>query len=146
MIAIHGYARRVNRRQDKTYITWCAMKRRCLSKTATQYGHYGGRGIAVCDRWLSFGNFLFDMGDKPNGMTLERNDTNGNYEPSNCRWATRKEQCNNRRNNVVATFNGKTQTITAWAYEFGLEDGRPIFCRIYKGWTMERALSTPFRK
>jgi len=81
-----------------TYETWRGMKGRCLNKKRNDYKYYGGRGIKVCERWLEFKNFLDDMGERPEGKTLDRKDNDGNYEPSNCRWATKQEQQLNRNN------------------------------------------------
>lgn len=81
-----------------TYKIWSAMIARCSNPKATFYHRYGGRGIKVCERWVSsFENFLKDMGEKPEGLTLDRIDNDGNYEPYNCRWVTHKENCNNRK-------------------------------------------------
>lgn len=86
----HGHARRGDK--TPTYRCWRNMLARCYDPTCDRYENYGGRGIYVCDRWLHFVNFLADMGEKPIGLTLERNNVNGNYEPANCRWATWAEQ------------------------------------------------------
>lgn len=127
-----------------TYRTWVNMINRCSNPKTIHYHNYGGRGIKVCDRWLKFENFLEDMGEKPKNTTIERIWNDGNYESGNCRWATYKEQNNNRRSNHFLTFRGKTQTIAQWSREIEV-NGSTLFDRINNGWTVERALTTPVR-
>lgn len=124
--------------------TWMSMKQRCFDKNCKAYPDYGGRGITVCERWMTFENFLADMGQPPQeGMTLDRfPDNDGNYEPCNVRWATKKEQANNRRSSKLLTFDGATMTQAQWEDKMGLRRGL-LWDRLDKGWTLERALKTP---
>lgn len=96
----HNHANRG--KQSSTYICWAAMIRRCFNKNTKDYPGYGGRGITVTERWLNFENFLADMGEKPKGLSIDRINNDGNYEPGNCRWATPKEQAQNRRKTKIA--------------------------------------------
>lgn len=103
------------------YTVWAAMLARCRNPKATNYRFYGGRGIRVCDRWHHFPHFLADVGRKPDtSMTLDRIDGNGNYEPGNVRWASRLQQAQNVRHNVNITARGKTQSISVWSRETGI--------------------------
>lgn len=125
-----------------TYKSWAAMKARCLDPEAPDYPRYGGRGIKVCDRWLSLKNFAADMGLRPSGTTLDRIDNNGNYEPNNCRWATAIQQANNKRDTHLLTYAGKTLSISQWARETGI--GRVTLAkRIKRGWPVDVALTAP---
>jgi len=107
--------------KSSLYFVWRAMKKRCQNKNDSDYVYYGARGIAVCERWLnSFANFLEDMGECPKGLTLDRIDNNGNYEPGNCHYVTQKEQARNRRSTRLEHHNGKTQCLKDWAKELNI--------------------------
>lgn len=95
----HGHARQG--KQTKIYKVWGSMRSRCINQKHSRYKDYGGRGITICERWNKFENFLKDMGKCPKGLTLERIDNDGNYEPDNCTWATYLIQANNRRNSTL---------------------------------------------
>src|SRR5207248_5613032 len=130
-------------RNSRTYSSWEHMFARCLDPEHKSWHNYGGRGIRVCERWYRFAHFLADMGERPEGKSLDRfPDNDGNYEPGNCRWATPKEQGNNRRTNRWITFRGRRQTLKAWAAELGLP---PITLRrrFRAGQSVEAALTKP---
>ena len=109
--------------KNRLHSIWRHIKYRCLDATHYAYNSYGGRGITICDEWKNDFSTFYEW-SMANGysdsLTLDRIDVNGNYEPSNCRWATWKEQGNNRRNNVLLTFKGKTKTLAEWADDIGV--------------------------
>lgn len=121
---------------------WMTMRARCSNPKHNRYPLYGGRGIKVCDRWQDFGNFIKDMGRRPSQKhTIERIDSQGDYEPSNCRWATQKEQQNNRTNNVRYLWDGESLTLSELAERYG-KSYHQLYLRINRrGWSLERALT-----
>lgn len=129
----HGKSR------TRTHRTWIAMRRRCENPKSHVWEHYGARGIKVCERWQSFENFLADMGERPEGNSIDRIDNDGNYEPSNCRWATQKEQSNNKRSNRIIEHDGKSQTVAQWIGEKGLTVAT-VRSRLDNGWSDAEAL------
>ncbi len=123
----HGHNPR-NGKPSPTYNSWAHMKARCLNSNCLEYKNYGGRGIKVCERWLDFENFLADMGERPEGLTLDRIDNDGDYEPGNCRWATRKEQRQNQRDRkdqyyFIAIDEHGTMTVSNNQHEFARQHG-----------------------
>lgn len=119
------------------------MKSRCENPNHSRYKDWGGKGVTICERWKKFANFLADMGEVPSSLhTLDRIDPNGNYEPSNCRWATGKQQQRNRRDSRKLTFKDRTQSIWDWADETKLPY-YVIINRMKWGWDAERILTTP---
>lgn len=128
------------------YIAWGNMVQRCTNPKNPNFHNYGGRGIRVCDRWLTFSHFLADMGPRPSTKhTLDREDNDGEYCPGNCRWATQREQCRNMRKNSRLTHAGETLTVTQWAERTGL-DRNTIDGRIDGGWSVEAVLTTPAKE
>lgn len=130
---------------NPTYRSWCAMKKRCQNPNTWGYKYYGARGIKVCDRWQSYDAFLEDMGKRPDGATIERIDTNGNYEPSNCKWLAGAEQTKNRRMSIILTHGGKSQCVADWVRELGVS-GSAFYARVARGWSVEKIFSTPFKR
>ena len=130
---------------SKTHKKWDCMIQRCTNPNSAQFKNYGGRGITVCKEWKSsFETFFRDMGEAPEGLTLERIDNDKDYYKENCRWATTKEQNRNRRFNKFITFNGKTKCVAEWAEEIKI--GAPaIYRRLKTGWNPIKALTEPVR-
>lgn len=124
---------------------WRKIRQRCFSLGNKDYGHYGGRGITVCDRWNKFENFLADIGKQPFPKAeIGRIANDGPYSAENCRWETRSQQTRNTRRNHMLTFHGRTQCLSAWAEELGLTVSA-LKHRIKRGWDVEKTLTTPLR-
>lgn len=143
----HGDAKRRNSSRTRLYVIWCHMIERCYNPHFVAFANYGGRGIRVCENWRN--SFVaFREWARTNGyddkLTLDRIDNDGNYEPSNCKWSTVKEQSNNRRTNRLLTYRGETKTMTQWAETIGM----PVATfkhRLYRGWSVAKAIETPVR-
>lgn len=139
-----------NHSNDRLYNIWLKMRDRCYNKKNKSYADYGGRGIIVCEEWnsdfMSFYNWSikngYDESLPTSECSIDRIDVNGNYCPSNCRWATIKEQANNKRNNRMITYMGKTQSVSMWADELNISVGK-LRSRLDRNWTVERAFTTP---
>ena len=124
------------------YYVWSQIKQRCNNPNNKRYKNYGARGIKFCNEWEDFTNFYNwakENGYKK-GLTIDRIDNNGNYEPSNCRWITNKEQQNNKRNNHLITYNNETLTVTQWAEKYNI-NVYTFRNRISKGWDIKKALT-----
>ena len=130
----HGF------RYHPLYSVWSSMIRRCESTSDKNYRHYGGRGIKVCERWRGSPDLFFsDMGIRPKGASIDRIDTNGNYEPNNCRWATSKQQARNKRNTVFIEYGGEKKSIAEWADQKGVKH-QTMYMRYRRGYTNEEII------
>lgn len=128
--------------QHREYQIWIDMIHRCTDPSYRNYPDYGGRGIGVCDRWLSVDSFIKDMGPRPSQKhSLDRIDNEQGYSPENCRWATQAEQNRNKRNSKRVTAFGRTQILADWALETGIPRST-VQHRLNRGWSPERALTT----
>lgn len=132
----------------RLYNIWSEMKKRCYNENAPKYKNYGGRRITVCEEWLddfvNFKKWAMENGYSDH-LTIDRINNNGNYEPSNCRWATIEEQNNNRRSNKMITFSGETHNLKYWCETLSLPYS-PIELRLARGWSVEDAFTIPIRK
>ena len=124
---------------------WQSMKNRCYNTNDPIYKNYGAKGISVCDRWKnSFKNFIEDMG-LSNGLSIDRINVFGNYEPNNCRWANAKTQARNRTNNNVYTYKGKTLCVSEWCEILNMPTST-FNNRVIRGWDIEKIINTPIRQ
>lgn len=134
--------------ETKLYKVHTNMRQRVHNETHPQYKDYGGRGVSICDEWDGVGQKFLNFYDwaltsgYTEGLTLDREDVEKGYSPSNCRWVDMKTQCNNRRSNVTYTYEGKTMTSSEWSRSLGGTNDL-VRMRIQNGWTVDRALSTP---
>jgi hypothetical protein len=141
---IHGNTKH-GMKKTKTWEAWHGIKQRCHNPNVSQYQYYGARGIAVCDHWrYSFENFYNDMGECPPGYSIDRMNVDGNYEPSNCRWATEEEQRNNKTTSVFVEYEGERLTAAQMARK--LEVPYKLFKgRLDRGWSIDKIITTPVR-
>ena len=138
----------MNKRSETTpeeYGIWSSMRTRCYNTKRNSYKDYGARGIKVCERWNDFAAFYADMGPRPSPEhTLDRIDNDGDYEPSNCRWATPEQQNYNKRNTRYIEFEGLKLTLAKWSDRLGIPTG-VLSWRLHSGWTEHKALTTPWK-
>jgi hypothetical protein len=141
---LHGHT--IGGKTSRTMKSWEQMKQRCFNPNASDFDCYGGQGITVCERWrTSFTNFLADMGDRPEGTTLDRINNDGDYTPDNCRWATDSEQQRNTRVSIYLTINGDTRSIMEWAKVAVVHIGT-MRRRYHAGWPDAEVVFKPSRK
>lgn len=136
----HGHSNSV--RVTPTYHSWAGMIQRCTNPQSSRWKDYGGRGITVCERWMTFADFLADMGVKPPRTSIERTRNDVGYEPGNCTWATSKTQSRNKRNNVLIEADGIKLSKAEWAERLGISPAT-INDRLRAGWDEAEAVTTP---
>jgi hypothetical protein len=139
---LHGHTRARNGRPSRTYIVWQRMHDRCTKPSSPKFHLYGGRGIKVCERWRDFAAFLADMGEVPDGFTLDRVDNDRGYEPENCRWATRQEQRLNQRGVRRFEWDGRMLSVGELAEVTGV-NRNTLVSRLGRGWAVAEAVATP---
>lgn len=148
LVLKHGAS--ANSHTTPTYRTWASINERIKRPENPSYKYYGGKGIKICEQWDSrnsdgFSNFLADMGERPKGKTIGRIDSSGDYEPSNCRWETAREQGGNKKNNRVFAIEGIEMTLAEWSRQTGVP-ATTIAHRINSGWDAAAAITTPSRE
>lgn len=127
--------------KSKAYSSWSGIIQRTTNEKDKRFKDYGGRGIEVCERWRTFENFLADIGEPPSPQhSVDRINNNGNYEPSNCRWATPKEQANNKKDTILITYNGETKNIFEWADSLNIKH-HTLYYRYLRGWPIEKIMT-----
>jgi len=126
------------------YQCWLDMIKRCENEKDPSYVNYGARGIYVCEEWHSFPQFISDMGEPAHGLEIDRIDNNDGYRHGNCRWATHKENCRNKRNSILLEYGGETRTISGWAEILHMDKGT-LNSRIRSRWSVWRAFTAPLR-
>lgn len=135
-------------RDTRLYQIWCNMKSRCYNENSNRYERYGGRGITICDEWLNDPQAFYDWAMShgyDDTLSIDRIDNDGNYEPSNCRWISNKEQSNNRSSNHLITYEGKTMNMTQWSEYLGIPR-KTLSDRLASGWSVEKAFTTKSKK
>lgn len=133
--------------RTRLYTTWLSMKSRCNRSTDKSFCYYGAKGVKVCDEWndfVNFRNWALSHG-YTDELTIDRIDVNGNYEPENCRWITKRAQQFNKTTSHYLTFEGKTMTVCEWAEALGLNKNL-LYTRLQRGWTVEDTLTRPSKK
>jgi hypothetical protein len=141
----HGHAGTDRKVASKTYTTWATMTQRCHNPSNSKYRMYGANGICVCPEWRdSFAAFLQDMGERPEGMTIDRIDGSRGYEPGNCRWASPKTQQRNLKTNVFVEYQGHKKCLAEWAEIYAIHP-KTLGFRIKSGWDLTAAFTTPPR-